>query len=160
MPSLKWLLPGPHHPHTALPSPESHCSHWTASSYTNQCFPSALGSPWFLLIFLALPSNVPSWFSLLRWLHLKGVPVSTSTTTCYSDLLGQFVFCNYLFYITTTSPNFTKEGRALHHSHRHSRCTLGTRVFNKYGKLSEWPQPSLSLHCPMMIESPRNKEKS
>lgn len=157
MPSLNWLLPGPHHPHTALPSLESHRSHWTASSYTNQGLPSALGSPWLMLILLILPSNVPSWFSLLRWLHLRGSlcqpQLLHATQTCW----GSLCFVIICFTSPPLPPNFTKEERALHHSHRHSRCTW---VFNKCGKLSEWPHPSLSSHCPVMMESPRNKEKN
>lgn len=50
----------------------------------------------------------------------KEVPVSTSTSVCYSDLLGQSVF-DYLFSITTTAPpprpQFHGGERYITHSH-------------------------------------------
>ena len=75
------------------------------------------------------------------------VPVSTSTSVCYSDLLGQSVF-DYLFSITTAAPHPRNSMGASSTSltatfQRH----LGSeKVLNKSSKLKDCPHPWLPLH--------------
>lgn len=74
--------------------------------------------------------------------------MSTSTSVCYSDLLGQSVF-DYLFSITTTAPPHARNSMGVSATSLTAtfQIHLGSeKVLNKSGKLKDWPHPWLPLH--------------